>query len=207
MRKASRETSADLIKHNQGLVYKLAMKTHSRLPVRVELDDLVGYGMIGLTEAAANFDPLQGVHFSTYAYPRIRGAIYDGLAKVSWMSRARYRQLVNNQKNADAQSGDEGRVKYALPGLNPLSLGEGEMAPQDQESTPPTKLLEKELISKLTLVIDDLPPQQKGLIVGVYFDGKTMQQVALQLGISKSWASRLHSSTLTELAEKLDRFC
>ena len=206
MRKASQEHTSDLIKDNQGLVYKLAMTTHRRLPVRVELDDLVGYGMVGLAEAAAGFDPKQGVHFSTYAYPRIRGAIYDGLAKVSWMSRARYRNLLNSQKKSEAQQGGAERVPGELPGLSPHSLGDNDLTPEDQEAIPPTRLLEKELVSKLTVVIEELPPQQKGLIVGVYFDGKSLQQVALQLGISKSWASRLHSSTLTELAQKLDRF-
>ncbi len=70
--------TARLIEENQGLVYHLAGKIHRSLPVRYEFDDLVGYGMLGLTEAAQAFSPGHGVKFSTFAFFRIRGAIFDG---------------------------------------------------------------------------------------------------------------------------------
>ncbi len=44
----------------QGLVRSLALKIHRGLPRRVELDDLIGYGQVGLVEAAREFDPARG---------------------------------------------------------------------------------------------------------------------------------------------------
>ncbi len=44
-------------------------------------ENLHSAGVLGLVEAANNYDPEQGVPFRTFAYPRIRGAIVDELRK------------------------------------------------------------------------------------------------------------------------------
>ncbi|MBI2478327.1 MAG: sigma-70 family RNA polymerase sigma factor, partial [Planctomycetia bacterium] len=79
-----------LIEEGQALVHSLATKIARNLPMRVDLDDLIAYGQVGLAEAARQFDPSRGTQFTTFAYYRIRGAIYDGVSKMSWTSRARY---------------------------------------------------------------------------------------------------------------------
>ncbi|MCC6510007.1 MAG: sigma-70 family RNA polymerase sigma factor, partial [Pirellulaceae bacterium] len=83
----------ELIAEGQALVRSLALRIYRNVPVRVDLDDLIAYGEVGLAEAARDFQPDRGNQFSTYAYYRIRGAIYDGLAKMTWTSRARYRKM------------------------------------------------------------------------------------------------------------------
>jgi RNA polymerase sigma factor for flagellar operon FliA len=57
-----------------GLVRALAWKIHQKLPRQVDLEDLVGYGTIGLVEAATTFDPSRGLRFTT-AFHRIRGVL------------------------------------------------------------------------------------------------------------------------------------
>ena len=44
-----------------------------------EFNDVVGWGIIGLIDAAQKFDPKIGIKFSTYAKYRIKGAIIDSL--------------------------------------------------------------------------------------------------------------------------------
>jgi RNA polymerase sigma factor for flagellar operon FliA len=44
---------------------------------KFEYEDLVQYGMIGLLESAKRYNRLLGVKFTTFAFPRIRGAILD----------------------------------------------------------------------------------------------------------------------------------
>ena len=100
------KTSDQVIEENQGLVRSLALKIHRKLPPHVELDDLVAYGQIGLAEAARDFDPARGGRFSTYAYYRIRGAIYDGLSKMNWFSRSEYRRIRYNQMANDTLEAD-----------------------------------------------------------------------------------------------------
>lgn len=91
----------ELIDGAQDLVCALARKIHNGLPPHISYDDLVAYGQVGLAESARSFRPEQGVRFSTFAYYRIRGAIYDGLSKMSWTSPAARKAL-----QADALGND-----------------------------------------------------------------------------------------------------
>ena len=45
----------------------------------LQYEDMVSCGVQGLIEAYHSFDPTRGAKFSTYALPRIRGAILDAL--------------------------------------------------------------------------------------------------------------------------------
>ncbi|OHX13985.1 RNA polymerase sigma factor FliA [Chromobacterium sphagni] len=69
------------------LVRKLASIMIARLPASVDLGDLIQVGMIGLIEAARQFDPAQGVMFETFASQRIRGAMLDELRREDWLPR------------------------------------------------------------------------------------------------------------------------
>lgn len=90
---ASASSVQQSVEECQGLVRSLALKIHRSLPRRIDLDDLIGYGQVGLAEAAHDFDPSRGIRFATFAYYRIRGAIYNGLAKMTGMSRGHYQHV------------------------------------------------------------------------------------------------------------------
>lgn len=57
------------------------------LPVSINNDDLMGYGIEGLIEAVDRFDPQRGLKFETYAITRIRGTIIDHLRSQDWVPR------------------------------------------------------------------------------------------------------------------------
>ncbi|HKV51106.1 MAG TPA: FliA/WhiG family RNA polymerase sigma factor [Gemmatimonadaceae bacterium] len=65
-----------------SLVYHVARGVHRRLGGAVELDELVSAGTLGLAEAIDRFDATRGLAFSTYAVPRIHGAIVDELRRL-----------------------------------------------------------------------------------------------------------------------------
>ncbi|MFC3624607.1 RNA polymerase sigma factor FliA [Vogesella amnigena] len=69
------------------LVKKLASMLVARLPASVDINDLIQVGIIGLMEAAKQFDASQGVQFETFASQRIRGAMLDELRREDWMPR------------------------------------------------------------------------------------------------------------------------
>jgi RNA polymerase sigma factor for flagellar operon FliA len=71
-------------------VRSIAGKIKKTVAKDIDFEDLVEYGMIGLLEAADRYDPKFGANFMTFAYYRIRGAIYDGLRGMGWMSRSEY---------------------------------------------------------------------------------------------------------------------
>lgn len=79
--KVHRDSKAkeELILENVSLVKYVAERVKDNLPPEVDRDDLVSYGIFGLIDAIEKFDHTRGLKFETYAIPRIRGAILDGL--------------------------------------------------------------------------------------------------------------------------------
>jgi RNA polymerase sigma factor for flagellar operon FliA len=79
-----------LVEQHLQLVQAIARKVKKTLGASIEYDDLVAYGSKGLVEAADRYDARPGVAFTTFAYYRIRGAMFDGLRTMGWYSRADY---------------------------------------------------------------------------------------------------------------------
>jgi len=77
-----------LVGGNLGLVHRAARAAIQAGVRTIELGDLVGAGTVGLIQAIEGFDPSRGFAFSTYAMPRIRGAILDELQGQSWVPRS-----------------------------------------------------------------------------------------------------------------------
>ena len=70
-----------------GLVHHAAREVTRRGARAIELDELVSAGTVGLVQALEGFDPTRGQAFSSFAMPRIRGAIIDELRAQDWRSR------------------------------------------------------------------------------------------------------------------------
>src|SRR5438128_6421880 len=79
-----------LVEQHLSLVQAIARKLKKTLGARIDYDDLVAYGSKGLVEAADRYDARPGVAFTTFAYYRIRGSMFDGLRTMGWYSRADY---------------------------------------------------------------------------------------------------------------------
>ncbi len=220
----------DLIEQNQGLVRSIATRVRRSLPSNIELDDLIGYGQLGLAEAAQNFDPQKGCSFTTYAYYRVRGAIYDGVSKLAWTSRARYHhiryeQMANATLESEAEQQPEssrqgsltemaarfGDVAEKLAVVYLGSLGDGEsretnLQVADSSVAEPSDLAaRRELCDRLRGLVDSLPEQAATLIRATYYEGLTLKQAGARLGVSKSRASRVHASAIQRLARSLKR--
>lgn len=69
--------SRESVRH-EGLIHKECNRLVRALPER-STDELTGYGWAGLRIALRNYDPDLGFAFSTYACPKINGAIRDGV--------------------------------------------------------------------------------------------------------------------------------
>src|ERR1043165_4246470 len=93
MQTENRTNQNNLVERYRSYAHALAAEFIRKIPAQVDRDDVVGYAELGLVEAARTFDPANGVHFKTFSYYRIRGAIYDGLRKLGGLPREFYRQL------------------------------------------------------------------------------------------------------------------
>jgi RNA polymerase sigma factor for flagellar operon FliA len=69
------------------LVKRMAYRMREHLPAHVEVDDLVGNGVLGLVDAVSKFDSAKRVKLESYARHRIRGSILDGLRSLDPVSR------------------------------------------------------------------------------------------------------------------------
>jgi RNA polymerase sigma factor for flagellar operon FliA len=214
-------TPQQLIASCQGLVRSLAWKIHRKLPPATDLEDLIAYGQIGLAEAARDFDASRGFSFTTYAFHRVRGAIFDGLSKMNWFSHrdyhaSRYEYMANEVLSQDAAAApasataeeDVGWLKSIsgrLAVVNLATAKDGSSPDFEAEDTaqPSAALAAREIHQRLHQLIGELPEQAAQLIRASYFEGLTLQEAGKRLGISKSWASRLHDKALKQLARLL----
>jgi RNA polymerase sigma factor FliA len=77
-----------LLNEHLGLVHHVARQLSRTLAVEAEFDELVSSGAMGLMNALDSFDPGRGLAFSTFAAPRIRGAILDELRRQDHVPRS-----------------------------------------------------------------------------------------------------------------------
>ncbi|MGH2732430.1 MAG: RNA polymerase sigma factor WhiG [Actinomycetota bacterium] len=87
-RDGSPQARDKLILHYAPLVKYVAGRVSTGLPANIEQSDLVSYGIFGLIDAIAKFEPGRGNKFETYAISRIKGAIIDELRAIDWVPRS-----------------------------------------------------------------------------------------------------------------------
>jgi len=205
-----------LIEQHLSLVQAIARKLKKTLGARIDYDDLVAYGSKGLVEAADRFDARPGVAFTTFAYYRIRGAMFDGLRTMGWYSRAdyaRYRaeERANEylQTHADRPASDEGgatktadaaetlaAVAQVLSGVAAVHITSLEAASSVADETfaaPDAAIDTGRLGTRVREAITKLPEKERRLMEMYYFEERTLEDAGGALGLSKSWACRLHA--------------
>jgi len=196
---------AFIIEHKQ-MVHGLAVRLRRELSLHGELDDLVAFGFGGLLEAQHRFDPARGVRFQTFAYHRVRGAMLDGVRKMAHLPRRAHERLRESAETPPtavpkvaATPLDKffARMSAGLTTAGPLHGSFGEESPEQ-------KLLKNESITRLLGALARLSERQRTLVRGYYFEGRSLEDIARELGISRSWASRLHTSALQELRGALE---
>jgi RNA polymerase sigma factor for flagellar operon FliA len=210
-----------LIERYLPYVRSIAGKIMKTLSAHIEFNDLVRHGEVGLIEAADRFDPKMGVNFKTFAYYRIRGAIYDGLREMGWLSRSQYakqkfQEAATNYLASAAAAGDGAAqplvqdevnaVAEMVGGLVPIYITSLEAADalQIEDDRGPTASEELELGESRQVIqeaIEELAAQEREIIHMYYFQDLTLQEVSERLGLSKSWASRLHSRAVQHLQQ------
>jgi len=205
---------------HQGLVRAIAWKTHQRLPRAVELDDLVAYGQIGLLESIAAFDATRSRKFTTYAWHRIRGAMLDGLGKMTWFNRAAFEGRQYERKTSDTAAtaaspmAQGGAAETVTPtaataekssARRPVRNDLENVAVMSREADAGDASLHLELVMFLRDLLSALPEKESALLRGTFFEGRTLTEAARRVGISTAWASRLQTRTLADLRIALER--
>jgi RNA polymerase sigma factor for flagellar operon FliA len=221
----------DLISDNIDLVKRIAHHLSARLPSNVEIDDLFQAGMIGLLEAAGNFDPAKGASFVTYAGIRIRGAMLDEVRKIDWTPRSvyrKYREVSNMIRSIEAETGRPAEGQEVAAGLG-ISLDEyhailrdttgcrlfsleetleepgfGKDVPGSKLPTPDQVFSRNEFRQDLAAAVARLP-ERESMVLSMYYERElNLKEIGAVLGVSESRVCQIHGQALLRLRAMVD---
>jgi RNA polymerase sigma factor for flagellar operon FliA len=226
------EASEELARFESAieLVGIIAKKILRELGPVLELDELLSFGREGLLDAARRFDASRGVPFRGYASFRVRGAILDGVRASARLPRRTHERLrALGAATLVSEGAAEDAFQPPAPGATPadaeraladhlaamataMAVGllaktgfgeDGDRIPVAAHETPEEALANAELMAVVTKAIDALPENEAALVRRHYLEGERFDHVAKELGLSKSWASRLHTRAIRRLTEAL----
>lgn len=206
-----------LVETHRSYAHAIAAGVLKTLPSRVERSEIESAAELGLTEAAGSFDHRPGVQFKTFAYYRIRGAIYDAIRKATWFSRTQYKQVQAeagvNEYFADAASQPENtnceleeleRHVGAAVSCYMLSLDASPVKTAvDPTESAEQKLLHREREGALATALKKLPERNRAVLEAYYYEGRTLEEIGAEYGLSKSWTCRLHAKGIELLRESM----
>jgi RNA polymerase sigma factor for flagellar operon FliA len=227
---ARAEIEDKLVREHLPLVQYVVSEIAHRIPNHVSRSDLVSAGMLGLAQAARNYDPERGIAFDRFASTRIRGALLDELRGRDWASRSvrsRARGLQAANEELTSRLGrppttDELAKELSVPAdsvhklvddvhratvLNYESLvleGDAESFLAAPDGGPEDAMLERERRSYLTDAVAALPDRLRKVVVGYFFEERSMQDLADELGVSESRVSQLRAEALLLLKDGMN---
>jgi RNA polymerase sigma factor for flagellar operon FliA len=178
------------------------------------LDDLGAFGREGLLDAARAFDDQRGVPFDGWASLRIRNAMIDGVRRwgpIPARERRRLQQrsgVAPSDSSPGARASSEPQATHdssdssctaAAAGLA-IGVGEGSGG---LGATPEDLLAKAQIAALVREIVSDLPDRERLLIERTYFEGLPVEQAAASIGVSRSWAHRVHARAIDAIEREL----
>ena len=221
---------AALAEKHRFLVWKALRLVWPRVHGHVEKDEIVSLGDLGLAEAASRWDPDGGASFATFAWYRVQGAILDGLRRSSNLPRRVWAQIVAlraagelleaqlvkeaalRRQGAPAAdtAGKLREVKETMAAVEAIyvvstrSFDEVAHSPEPEPGETPDQRIDRAALrAKVNAALASLPERERALVEKHYLEGKNLLEAGEELGISKSWASRLHAQAVGRLRARL----
>jgi len=219
-----------LLEQHTVLVKRIAYHLLARLPASVQVDDLIQSGMIGLFEAANNFDNSKGASFETFAGIRIRGAMLDEIRRGDWTPRSVHknsRMISEAIKQLEAQFGrDVSDIEVAekldislndyhhilsevstgkILGIDDLGVSEDAIKLSDDcIADDPYQSIEQSAFKKgLARCIKSLP-EREALVLSLYYDEElNLREIGQVLDVSESRVSQIHSQAMHRLKARM----
>lgn len=219
-----------LVMAHAGLVKKIAHHLKARLPASVLVDDLIQSGMIGLLEAAKNFDNGKGASFETFAGIRIRGAMLDDIRRGDWVPRSVHRNNRTVLAAIDELEKKLGRVaqdneiaetlgvslkEYGqmlndiasgkIIGIEDLGISDDVIVAdgEDDSNGSFNEMAAGRFQSALKQAISGLP-EKEALVLSLYYDEElNLKEIGQVLSVSESRVSQIHSQAMMRLKVRL----
>lgn len=226
-------SSDELVSEHVDLVKRIAHHLAARLPSTVDVNDLMQSGMVGLLEAASNFDATRGASFETYAGIRIRGSMLDDIRKNDWTPRsvhAKYRQVTEAINAIEADTGnaasaedvaarlgisidDYHKILADSAGSRLFSYEETIEEPTLARTPPPSdtpspdkELYQNQFREQLSQSIDQLPERER-LVLSLYYEQElNLKEIGSILEVSESRVCQIHGQAVLRLRAAADRW-
>lgn len=222
-----------VLRQHLGLVYHVAKQLSRARANDVELDDLVSAGTLGLIEAFEHFDTSRGLAFSTFAAPRIRGAILDELRRLDRVPRSvrrKTRQIDTASRALASSLGREPGHAELAEGLGidiatlwrwqsereatqvvsmdgSQSSGEerfsGEWLAGSSGEEIDDAITQGQEAEHLRDALLDLPEQERTVLSLYYFEELKLNDIARILSVSESRVSQIRSKATQRLRRRL----
>lgn len=227
-----RTTKQLLIEKYIDLVKIVAGRMYNFYGSKVEYEDLIGYGVIGLIDSIERFDINKNIKFETYAQIRIKGTIIDNIRKLDWVPRSLRKKSKDIQNGISYLENKLGRsptneelsehlgisleelencladiTNFNVTSLEDLLINKGEYLIKDDRSstTPEYSFEKKEIIEILGRIIDDLQENEKMVISLYYYEELTYKEIGHVMNLSESRISQIHSKAIFNIKNRLKR--
>jgi RNA polymerase sigma factor for flagellar operon FliA len=213
-----------LVVHYSPLVKYVAGRVRAGLPANVEQDDLISDGVMGLMGAIDNFELDRGLQFQTYAVPRIRGAVIDGLRASDWVPRlVREKMRDINAATATLEHRLKRRPRESEL-AEELGISQRQLSKQysqssyatlssidsdgwnDDVATPATEGVPgapDDLPAGFLGAVTGLPERDQIVIALYYWEGLSLAEIGQVLVVSESRVSQLMTRATLELRRRL----
>jgi RNA polymerase sigma factor FliA len=205
---AGRLVMTNLIESHISYAHAVAAELLVRFPAHVDRQDVRAAAEYGLVQAANAYDPSKGVAFTTFAYYRIRGAVFDLLRET--IKSARF-EAAANEYMIDYSAGggvpSDAEVKTVATGIvASYFLSMEDLSPASSSAEAPIDtLLRQEQKKGIRNALKTLPEKNRRVLEAYYFEDLTLDEIGKRLGLSKSWVSRMHAKGLEMLRPAVER--
>jgi RNA polymerase sigma factor for flagellar operon FliA len=232
MRSREPRLKDEIVKRFLPLVRYVASRMSVKFHAGLDFEDILSFGVLGLLDAVDRFEPERGFCFQTFAVPRIRGAILDELRRYDWISRSGREKLQKFERtleeiaktngNTDdkslmsAMGMDEQAYKdlleiasrsFVVSLDDVLTLEDGDMQRDDtivDESPGALDIMEQsEEVDNVVKALKKLPDRERTLLSLYYYEGLTLKEIGLVLGVTESRVSQLHGRALSLLKAEI----
>lgn len=210
---AARDERERLILEHLEDVRHILGRIAARLPAEVDRQNLESAGVLGLVEAAGQFDPRRGVEFGAFARLRIRGAILDELRRNCPLPQRVLKRLalirqaclrldppvtsaaVAHFTGLTVDEVDECRQAATFVRQEPWTdeIGDSLIDRSSAEADSTDSLSRLEDRSRLADAIEQLPQRERLVLTLYHLEDLRLREIAELLKLSESRVSRLLS--------------
>lgn len=222
-----------LIERHLPLVRYFARRLASSLGDSVDRDELVSAGMVGLVDAVDAYEPERGCRFSTFAAPRIRGAMLDELRRRDEAPRSvrrrqrrlaeteerlavRLNRLPRHEEVAEVLGVDAGTLwgwKRDTDRAVPVSLEDRLAGCSEarrvrdvvvlEAPDPEDRLLRQQEVERLHRELEGLEERERLVLRLYHFQELKLREIAELLEVTESRVSQIRTRALGRLRDRM----